>query len=88
MMRECKMMKNKINFYDGFIQDDVIWFSNLNHNALMTLNLKNGQLSSIARFPGCESYQNNLHIRVIENNGKLYFVPRNGNFVHAFSLEK
>ena len=88
MMRECKMMKNKINFYDGFIQDDVIWFSNLNHNALMTLNLKNGQISSIARFPGCESYRNNLHIRVIENNGKLYFVPRNGNFVHAFSLEK
>lgn len=81
-------MKNKINFYDGFIQDDVIWFSSLNHNALMTLNIKSGKIELIGPFPGCKSYQNNLHIRVIENNGCLYFIPRNGNFVHVFNIKK
>lgn len=80
-------MKNKINFYDGFIQDDVIWFSSLNHNALMTLDIKSGKIDAVGRFPGCENYQKNLHIRVIEEKRCLYFVPRNGNFVHVFNLE-
>lgn len=83
-----RKMKNIINFYDGFIQDDIIWFSSLNHNALMTLDIKSGRIDSIGAFPGCRSYQKNLHIRVIEHNKCLYFIPRNGNFIHVFNLEQ
>lgn len=81
-------MRNKINFYDGFIKDDVIWFSNLNNNALMTLDIITGELCYKDSFPDKKLYEKNLHIRVIEDNGLLYFIPQMGSCVHIYSISK
>lgn len=81
-------MKNPINFFDGEILENELWFSNLNYNALMKTSLLDGTTEIISAFPDAEPEDINLHIRVIRYESLLFFIPYSGCFVQVWNTEK
>lgn len=81
-------MKNPINFFEGHMEGEELWFSNLNFNALMKMNIDTGETEMIDLFPGFPKEQENLHLRVMKYEDCLYFMPFVSNVIHIWNLSK
>jgi hypothetical protein len=81
-------MTEYVNFFDGYIENDELWFSNIRFNALMKMNIKTGDTEMISVFPGRERESENLHCRVIKAGDRLFFIPYISNIVHVWDLKK
>lgn len=81
-------MKRLIRFYEGYIEDDTLWFSNLNYNAFLKMNIETGTVEFIDKFPKARENRRDLHLRVIKHEEILYFVPYKNNVIHRWNLKQ
>lgn len=79
-------MNRLIRFYEGYIVNNELWFSNLNYNALLKMNINTGKIQFIDKFPKFPEETRNLHIRIIKYNEFLYFIPFKSNLIHIWNL--
>lgn len=79
-------MENLINFYDGCLVGDELWFSNLNFNALMKMNIKTGKTEFVDTFPYLADTQEFAHIRTIRYDDCLYFISYRNRVIHIWNL--
>lgn len=75
----------KLSFNAGAVCENILYFSDNTCNALMKLNLLDGQLAYISNFP-CEEDQLFIHKQCIKIKDKLYFVPNAGHNIHIYDL--
>lgn len=80
-------MEKFVNFSDGIIYNDELWFSNFKFNALQKLNLKNGEVSIVSFFPEFKAEEYYLHSQLIEHNKKIYFIPLDKSVINIWNLE-
>jgi WD40 repeat protein len=81
-------MTEYLNYFDGYIADDMLWFSNLNFNAFIKMNIKTGDTEMVSLFPGFDRDCRNLHCGVIQVGNRLFFTPYRSNTVHIWDMEK
>ncbi len=79
-------MKNLINFFDAELIGNELWFSNLNFNALMKTDIRNGNTEIVSTFNDEDVLADDLHIKTIRYNDFLFFIPYSGNTIHVWNI--
>lgn len=86
--RKSMEMKSKISFLDAVAIENKLWFSNLDYNALMRMDIQTGETYIISYFPKNEIYQEELHRKVFLYKKKLYFIPLKSHYIHIWNMER
>ncbi len=81
-------MINPINFFDAELIENELWFSNINFNALMKMNIKTGKTEFVDTFPEIPNVQEYIHIRVIHYEKCLYFIPYKDTTIHIWNYQE
>lgn len=81
-------MGQYINFFDGYINDKALWFSNNNFNGLMKMNIESGKTELIDTFPENDIMGDKFHINVIKAGDCLYFIPYKSKYINIWSLNE
>ncbi len=81
-------MEEFVNFNDGIIYNDEIWFSNGKFNALQKMNLKTGEITLESFFPEFSKDATYLHLQLFEYDKKIYFIPLSESIVNVWDLER
>ena len=75
----------KQSFYAGKIVNGVLYYSDSLCNALCSIDLKTNKLKYVRAFPGEEALVSNQHIKCIEYDNKLFFIPNRGKYLHVLN---
>lgn len=81
-----EMREQYLHFRDAYISNEKLFFSAVEMNGLFYRKRNESTAKFIARFPGENQFQSNLHSQIIEYGGKLYFIPLNGKGVSFYDL--
>lgn len=68
-------------------EDGNIWGALLGTNALVKISMVDWKLELVAKFPDLDDNEIGLFADVVANDGKLYFAPRNANYIAIYDIE-
>lgn len=74
------------SFCAGKIIGDTLYYSDDIINALCRVDLISHQATFVKPFPNEKSIIRNQHIKCLEHQKKLYFIPNSGNYIHILDL--
>jgi hypothetical protein len=81
---EIMKEKAKCNYFFEYNED--IYFSNIRFNALLCLKKESKNIEFVSFFDNEDPMIPNLHNQIIENNGKLYFIPLRGKGISIYDV--
>ncbi|TAH69980.1 MAG: hypothetical protein EWM47_05960 [Anaerolineaceae bacterium] len=74
------------NCYDAYKEQDIIWFSAIDHNGLYKMHVDDNEIIKLAVFM-CEENTCEIHRRIITYNRVLFFIPFKGNVISSYDLD-
>jgi hypothetical protein len=75
----------ELSLCDGYLEDNNLWFSNCNFNALCRINLNSMAIEVIDTFQKRKKWKKKLHRKIIGYNDFFYLIPNCGNEIDIYN---
>lgn len=83
-----KMQNGAIIFENIYIDEENIWFTDFDYNALYKINKKNKCVELIGIFPEEKIIQRSLYTSMVIYENKIYFTPYSAREIGVYDIEK